>query len=78
MHHGQHHGLCLDAGDLAEQLCARAGLCSGSSPAPARMGSCVGCAAMPELRDSASVGRGMLWEQGELAKEKREGGREGE
>lgn len=53
-------------------------LCSGSAPAPARIGSCVGCAAMPELRDSASVGRGMLWEQGELAKEKREGGREGE
>lgn len=37
---------------------------------------CVGCAAESEPGDSAPVGRGMLREQGELAKEKR-GGWEG-
>lgn len=56
--------------------CTGQPLCGGSDPAPARSSSRVGCAAKPELRDSASMGRGMLWEQGELAKEKK-GGWEG-
>lgn len=61
------------AGLRREALRAGQRLCRGSGPAPARNGSGVGCAAKPEPRDSASVGRGMLWEQGELAKEKRGG-----
>lgn len=51
------------------------GLACAVAPVQLQQGWAPAWAAL-QCRDS--VGRGMLWEQGELAKEKREGGREGE